>query len=714
MCALVSRPDLVTLHMQAYLEFSVGSFADAEAALARAFNLAPDQAIYVFDAGFVHWARQDYAQARDAFLQAAALRPGFADALYNAAAAELRRGCRGAAVTLILAALRRDPTLAWRGIGALWSAWRGRPQIELVSRRAWAVPGRDLPEVQDALAEAHSRLGQLDKAVAAGRRAVAAKPTARRHYSLGNTLRTLGDVAGAERCFADTLRLEPLHRDARLGLVWTDIHQDRYEQARRRILAYQQDQPDDPYLYERLLFLDSRDGRLTAVDDDYRAMLQGLRQPALLSLPMVSHFLYRSMFWPLPRPAYEGMARLFDQELVKRATARGAPLCRKGPADPTGRRLRIGYLSEQLGDHPIGHVTAGLWPAHDRSRFEVHVFSCPVRMAEDNPYTRSYKQGAEHSYAMDRSRTVELAQIIRSQEIDILVFLDGYMSMLYAEVMAMRPAPVQVFWLGHAGGCELSCIDYLIADATVVPPGEEQLYRAKVVRLPDIYHCASPHPIANGLTRVEAGLPVQGFVFCAFNNPEKLSREAFDAWMRILAAVDGSVLWLSDRPGSQTSVNLRARAEDLGIAGDRLIFAKRLPDKAMHLARHKLCGLFLDTLTLNASTTALDALWSGLPLVTVQGNRFASRIASTMLQSIGLDDMICRSLAEYEAKAVALAKDPAALATVARRLTDNRDTWPLFAIERFCRNLESAFDTMWQHHAAGHKPAGFDLSSNPR
>jgi predicted SAM-dependent methyltransferase len=269
--------------------------------------------------------------------------------------------------------------------------------------------------------------------------------------------------------------------------------------------------------------------------------------------------------------------------------------------------------------------------------------------------------------------------------------------------------------MGHAGGLGLSFVDYLLADRIIVPPGEESLYRERIVRLPECYHVASPSPIAETTpSRAECGLPEEGFVFGAFNNPEKFSRSGFDAWMRILEAVPGSVLWVSKVKGVPSHRRmLRSQAERRGVDPARLIFADRLPDKAQHFARHRHIGLFLDTLTLNASTTALDALWAGVPLITVKGDRFSNRISNSMLHWIGLDEMVMPDVESYVAHAIHLAQHPDELAAIAECLQANRETEPLFQTTRFARHLEQAYLRMWQGYCRGEAPAAFDLEALP-
>jgi protein O-GlcNAc transferase len=260
----------------------------------------------------------------------------------------------------------------------------------------------------------------------------------------------------------------------------------------------------------------------------------------------------------------------------------------------------------------------------------------------------------------------------------------------------------------------LPFVDYLIADAVVLPPGEESAYREAIARLPDIYHCADRHPIADTCPpRREFSLPEDAMVYCVFNNPDKINRQVFDCWMRILTEVEGSVLWFSSfrQKRDVLIATLRRYAAQQGVDPERLILSERVPDKAGHLARIGHADLMLDTLTLNASTTALDSLWAGVPLLAVRGDRFSNRISNSMLHAIGLDDLVCADLAAYERRAIQLGNDPAARSEYRNRLWENRLTTPLFDIEHFARNLERVYEAMWERHCRGEPPASFDLPS---
>jgi len=252
-------------------------------------------------------------------------------------------------------------------------------------------------------------------------------------------------------------------------------------------------------------------------------------------------------------------------------------------------------------------------------------------------------------------------------------------------------------------------IDYVIADRFVIPPEQREGFSERVVALPDSYQVNDRDRKISEVTptRSQAGLPQYGFVFCSFNNVYKITPDVFDVWMRLLREIDGSVLWLMDSNAS-ASRNLRNEAKRRGVAADRLVFAPRL-DLADHLARHRLADLFLDTIYCNAHTTASDALWAGLPVLTCAGGTFASRVAGSLLNAVGLPELVTTSLADYESLALQLANDPARLATVKSRLAHNRDSQPLFDTERFTRHIEAAYTEMWERSERGEAPENFSV-----
>jgi len=382
------------------------------------------------------------------------------------------------------------------------------------------------------------------------------------------------------------------------------------------------------------------------------------------------------------------------------------------PAEPLWRgeryrhdKIRLGYVSGEFCEHATSYLTAGLFESHDKSRFEIHAFDNGV---DDGSAVRKRLTAAFHSFTeIPRQPDSAAAKSIREREIDVLIDLNGYVGRERIDVFALRPSPLQVNYLGFPGTTAAPFMDYIVADRIVIPEFEQCHYSEKVVYLPDTYQANdSRRRIAQHTpTRTEMGLPETGFVFATFNNCYKYTPLMFDVWMRLLRAVDGSVLWILEN-NAAAKRNLKREAEARGVASERLIFARnvKLED---HLARHRLADLFLDTLPCNAHTAASDALWAGLPVLTCAGSAFAGRVAASLLNAIGLPELVTHNLADYEALALHLARDKAALAAIKAKLSANRLTMPLFDTDRFRRHLEAAFTTMWERHNRGEPPESF-------
>jgi predicted O-linked N-acetylglucosamine transferase (SPINDLY family) len=308
----------------------------------------------------------------------------------------------------------------------------------------------------------------------------------------------------------------------------------------------------------------------------------------------------------------------------------------------------------------------------------------------------------------------EAAQRIADDGVDILVDLKGYTKDNRVQILTLRPAPVQVNYLGYPGTMGAPFMDYILVDDFVVPAQQQPFFTEKLVHLPGCYQVNdSRREISrHGPSRAEAGLPEEGFVFCCFNNSYKITPEVFGVWMELLKEVPGSVLWLLE--GNRLApANLLREADARGVAAQRLVFAPRclLPE---HLARHRLADLFLDTFPVNAHTTASDALWAGCPLLTIAGETFVSRVAGSLLRTIGLPELVTNSFDEYRAMALRLARDADLLAAVRGRLETNRQTSPLFDAGRFAPNIEEAYRTMWEIYSSGQPPRAFAVSATRR
>lgn len=372
------------------------------------------------------------------------------------------------------------------------------------------------------------------------------------------------------------------------------------------------------------------------------------------------------------------------------------------------RKIRLGYMSGEFREQATAYLTAGLFESHDRERFELHAFATGL---DDKSPMRARIKSAFNTFSdFMGAKDSDIAAAISHAEIDILINLNGFFGQERTGVAAYRPAPVQVNYLGFPGTMGAPYMDYILADRILIPEEERAFYSEAVVYLPDCYQANDPlKPRAKtSLPRTSFGLPENGFVLASFNNAYKITPEIFDIWMRLLHSIEGSVLWQLqlDKAASR---NLRMEAQKRGIAPERIVFAPFVP-QTEHLARLGHADLFLDTVPVNAHTTASDALWCAVPVLTLKGRTFAGRVAASLLFASGFSDLIVQTPEEYEAKALAVARDKGLLAALKGRLIGNRDTCPLFDTKRLARHIETAYGIMHEKQENGLPPQGFTVS----
>jgi predicted O-linked N-acetylglucosamine transferase (SPINDLY family) len=369
-------------------------------------------------------------------------------------------------------------------------------------------------------------------------------------------------------------------------------------------------------------------------------------------------------------------------------------------------KIRVAYLSSDFHQHATSYLMAGVLENHDRSQFEILGISYGIN---DESSTRArIEKACTRFFDVREQDDASIATLLRNLEIDVAIDLKGHTGGARPGILAHRPCPVQVNYLGYPGSMGAEHVDYLIADRTVIPPQHRQFYSEQIVYLPDTYQPNdSARPIApDHVTRRDAGLPERAFVFCCFNGSQKILPSTFDSWMRILSRSE-SVLWLlEDNEGA--TANLRRETQARGIAAERLIFAQH--ERAdRHLARLRLADLVVDTLPYGAHTTASDALWAGVPVLTCIGSSFAGRVAASLLTAAGLPELITQSADEYETMAQNFAASPALVSKIREKLARNRESCALFDTVRMTRNLEAAYVKMWQCHQRGESPMGFAL-----
>lgn len=372
---------------------------------------------------------------------------------------------------------------------------------------------------------------------------------------------------------------------------------------------------------------------------------------------------------------------------------------RRAPHD----RIRVGYLSADFRDHPVSQLLAGVIESHDRAKFDLTAISYGP---DDGSALRArLKSAFEHFIDVEPQDNEQIAHLIKDSDIDILIDLTGFTAHSRPGILVLKPAPIQVSYLGYSGTMGASYMDYIIADRALIEDADREFFTEKVVTLPDTFMANDrTRKISQRIpSRTDYRLPEKAFVFCAFNNSYKISNAVFDVWMRLLTRVDNSVLWLSDM-NETAKDNLRREAQSRGVDPARLIFAPRAPLNEDHLARHRLADLFLDTTPYNAHATTSDALWAGLPVLTCAGASFAGRVASSLLKAVDLPELVTRTPDDYERMAFDLATNPVRLAALREKLGANRLKAPLFDTMRFTRHIEAAFAAMAERLRAGLAP----------
>ncbi len=542
--------------------------------------------------------------------------------------------------------------------------------------------------------------GRQAEALAAFETAIGVDPACvRAHYQLGGLLLQAGRLDEADVACRTAIRLAPTQDDAWLNLGAVLRLKGRLTEA---IAAYADILGRHPAHGEALVNLcalrrrvcDWRDLEALEAASFDRSIGIGRRVPPF------------TLFAATGSPGeHQRCARVWAGGLGRP----DPPLAAYAPRRAAARRrpLRIGYLSGDFHDHATAMLIAELFELHDRSRVETFGYGYDVD--DGSPMRRRLVAALDHFADVRPATHLDAARRILADEIDVLIDLKGYLHEARTEVMALRPAPIQVNFLGYPGTMGASFIDYVIADAVVAPPGSEPLFDEKIVRLPHCYQPNDRHRSLpdRGLTRGRCGLPADGVVLCCLNASYKIRPEIFAVWMRLLADAPGTVLWLLE-DNAWMAENLRREAASCGVDPAHLVFAPRVPP-AEHLARLGLGDLFLDTLPVNAHTTASEALWAGMPVLTCMGEAFVSRVAASLNHAVGLPELVTDSLDAYETLGLALARDPARLLALRRRLEAGRAAAPLFDTPRYVRHFEAALIRMGELRDAGLAPRAFSI-----
>ncbi|MDZ4852831.1 MAG: tetratricopeptide repeat protein [Pirellulaceae bacterium] len=666
-----------TLHLMGVLASQQGNFQDSVRMIEQAIRLAPNEVAFHSNLGLILTEHNLLDQAVASLLRAIAIHPGFADAHNNLGNVRQKQGQFEAAIACYRKAISINPdfAIAHFNLGVVLGS-QGLYVAAIESYQTSLAVSPDAVEVYNNLGVALMECRRYGEAILAFQSALRLSPNyADAFKNLGNTLTEVFEWEKAIEAYRQANRLRP-------GIA-------------ESLQVYLQQHICDWNGLEALTH------QLIAMVDDARYAESGMTiSPfSFLCLPIATtaqQQIQCSRAWS--KAKYGSIHKWRKLPACDREDASGklTPRAKVNTerSSGSGKKIRVGYLSADFYDHPTAYLSVELFEAHDRERFEVIGYS--IGPSEPDPMRERLTRAFDKFYDLQSHSFDDAASKIAADRIDILVDMKGYTRYSRPEILAYRPATIQVSYLGYPGTMGADFIDYAIVDEIVVPRHQQSCFSEQLVYLPGCYQVNSrltteklPIP-----SRADCNLPETGFVFCSFNNSYKITPKIFDVWMRLLQKTPESCLWLLEA-NRFAAVHLGREAEERGVSASRIVFAPKL-DHLGHLARHRVADLFLDCYPVNAHTSGSDALRMGLPLLTLQGDTFVSRVASSLLTALELPELIATTLETYEAIALQLAQDRDKLRELQMRLSKNIEATSLFDGRVFARTIEVAYQTMWE------------------
>lgn len=686
-------PPPTALVLQALQQHQSGGLQQAHGLYVRALQINPQDAHALHFLGVLMQQAGKSEQALVLLKQATELEPGLVDAWCNLGNVYRDLQQPDAACKSYEQALALQPGLAeaWVGLGNVHQQSAANEAAEAAYRKALILQP-DSAEACYNLAIMLARTSQWVEAAEYCNKAIALAPERAEPYGqLSDIYLAQNRTEDALDCLRAGLRVAPGHPELQYNLGFALSVKGDLPAAKHAYIQALKANPDHAAALSALLYVKRQLADWDGIDDLSIRLAKGLDA----GWQQISPFSYLAE--PSSRQQQLRCARLWTAGLQQRLNLQPA----LPPARQPGDHLTIGYLSADYYRHPTAYLAAGLFEHHDREKFRVIGYS---NSRDDDGAIRRRLQAAFDDFVDIRALSpAEAAQRIRADGVDILVDLKGHTLEAATAVMALRPAPVQVNYLGYPGSMGAEYIDYIIGDEVVTPFADAADYDEHIVQLPGSYQVNDsqrPHPVESP-GREALGLPATAVVFCCFNNSWKITAEVFACWMDILKAVPGSVLWLHGRQSQEDlRDNLHKVMQQQGVEPSRLIIAGPKPLEE-YLQQYHAADIFLDTLPYNAHTTASDALWMGCPVITLSGETFPSRVGASLLNAVELPQLVCKDLEAYQKLAIELAGDPQQLAKLRRHLQAGRSQFPLFDTVTFTRHLEQAYEEMFARFDAG-------------
>jgi predicted O-linked N-acetylglucosamine transferase (SPINDLY family) len=599
------------------------------------------------------------------------------------------------AVAFYQKAIRQRPSdpICFANLAACYNE-QGQPLLGLrVSDQAIQLKP-DYAEAWSNRGNALHELKRYDEAIASHERALELKPDYAEAWSnRGNALNDLKRYDEAIAHYDQAISLKPDYAEG-----WSNkgatLHQlKRYDEAITHYDKAITIKPNIDWVYGNLIYGKMQICNWSTLGEDLENITQKVMSEEKVVNPLMLLAMNDDAF------LHKKCSEIYAQNMYPLNSTLGSI-----PKSAKKERIRIAYFSPDFRNHPVSFLTSELFEIHDRDRFEVFAFSLNLAPTGDEMNLR-LRKSFDRFIDADNMSDREVAELARELEIDIAIDLAGPTQYSRTGIFSYRAAPIQVNWLGYPGTIGAKYIDYIVADKIIIPEPHQQFYAEKIVYLPNTYMVDDTKriPSTRVFTREECGLQENAFVFCCFNNDYKFNPKVLDGWSRILLAAKNSVLWISEN-NKYFRANIATEFESRGIDSDRIIFAQKVEMMADHLSRYALADLFLDTHPYNAHTTALDSLKAGVPILTLMGQSFASRVAASLLNAIGLPELITNTQEEYEALAIELAMNPQKLADIKLKLAHTRLTTPLFDTPLFTKNLEGAYLKMMERYQADMMP----------
>jgi protein O-GlcNAc transferase len=684
----------------------MGEIVDAKKALNKAIAIRPDFAIAHGNLGSCYFAEGNLEEAIRKYKYAIQLEPNYPDAYNNLGNALRAKNMLNEAIDSYRTALKLklDHPHAYNNLGnALKEKGMVKEAVHCYTTACRLKPR--FPEAQNNLGSLLKEQGKLKQAIAHFQEAVSIDPQFAEAYSnMGNAFKALGEVEEAIKCYTAAIKLKPELAHAYCNLASAFRDTGRFQDA---ITCYEKTlelTPDFSLAFVNLCFARASVCKWDTREEDVQRLMDLVSEEVSKENCLPAMQPYFALVFQMSLEVVQQLSRKYAEHIRHSVSLMAMRTVHKFYPKKAHERLRVGYVASQFGNHPVTQAMASVFSMHDRLRFEV--FCYVLGADDDSPWRRQIEEKAEHFKDMSDMTYFESSRLIRSDRIHILVNLDGYMHGSGNQLFAMRPAPIQVSYMGFHATLGADYIDYLIADKVSCPLEYAQFYDEKIVHLPNTFVVADHKQSAQRIldqdkytARADFGLPEAKVVYCCFSQHHKIDPKTFKCWMNILKRVSNSMLWMLHFP-SDSHDNLVQEAEALGVKASKLHFTELVPKK-QHLERANLADIFLDTPAVNAFTTASDMLWAGTPIITMGGQSMASRVCASMLEASGLKDCVCANMQEYEDKAVDLGTNLDGLWTMRKRLEDTRDTNPLFDTQRTVHALEKAMNAMWNKYEWG-------------